>query len=1365
MASTEGVNIVISGDSSQAVNEVEKVSKAIDGVKGTSIRITADSSQAVGEADKVANSVEHINDSHVEITVDSSQAVGEAEKASNAVEHIGNAHINITADSSQAVDEAGKVANAESSINDAHSIITADGSQAVSEAGKVQSALNEIVSKDVKITVDTSQSSEAIQKFLDSARQSYEAYKKSFKSVDEYTQKLENWQVQLKSTLDTLGFDKMPLAVTYWEKPKATFAEFKKNFSELSKAADDFGKKLESGFGTIFKSITAGAMSVAGALSMVTKSALSIGGGFESVMTSVRVISGAEEKDMNELIKKAREMGATLPITAKDAATAMQLLAQRGTQAKDILASVSDVANLAISQGVDMGSAAELLGTAMSSFGLDISEAAKVTAIFNNACNQSPLSINRLMTAMKYAAPAAGSLGISITEAVAAMEAISRSLPSGEMTGTGYAMVLSKIAAKSEVAGVKTKNLDGSLRSVKEIFLDLKEANASYADLNKVFGQRGVKAALALQQFAGSLEENEEKLKNWGSTQAAVDAKAKTFTNTMAALRSAIEEFHIEIFEQIKDQSKEAVSGLTDLTRAFSKWVGETQIAGKSLNAFLQGLGFNIPSGADFERLLKQFDVQAFVDRIKEFGSTLKGIGESIAGMFDKIKAPLSWLIEHLDTFAQISFWGWILGKGLQIPAAILGIASSFTMLASSLKGLLGLKLAGLAGLIATPVGLAVSTVAVGLGAGAYAASKHNAEREELSKALDEEKRYLQEQAKADLTLPVDIQFDFKTGFEKLPESWTKASDKVREEANATVKELQEISRVKLVAAIDYVARKFPELADQIKKLGTISDTTLRQVSNALHGDEAAFEALPEPLKKATEHINALDAGLNKFGIDFYGISQKYREFKQELEKPVKKDEVSVFFGELDTGIKDITESLSGEIERANKFLGGANGQLAVNVSFSQAQKKLEGFVKSVKDKYALPEDIVKASLINRLNDFAKAGNETAKSLADGFSGVGNSLDEFLNNAQEAIKYLEVSPDKFMPALNKMMAGIQKIDPLTGKVTEKFKKAYDALKQWSSVSFGQLENRLQRLRKAYEGGFLSENALKAELNRVMPQIRLQVVKDLEPQREQYRSQYDYQAVVASEFMSRINDMFGDLGMNMMRNMFKGSTGEGIGRSILAQVERDISKSTGDLLSSPSATVKINGLDMFTHGIDSISALPKNISEAVNPYVLKLEQLNSTQSNSVSPVKDYSAEIANIIREIQALGGNIEALRKSTVDNTSAMTQLQGSFASSSRSADTQSTSNDFTALTVAVQSLSVTLSTIQGIQQANSSAFGEVINAVHSVETALKSINAGNNYDIDINQQGFMIEKKSDADMLARSTVSALRSGIGNGVI
>ena len=42
---------------------------------------------------------------------------------------------------------------------------------------------------------------------------------------------------------------------------------------------------------------------------------------------------------------------------------------------------------------------------------------------------------------------------------------------------------------------------------------------------------------------------------------------------------------------------------------------------------------------------------------------------------------------------------------------------------------------------------------------------------------------------------------------------------------------------------------------------------------------------------------------------------------------------------------------LSSEIERANKFLAGSDGKLVAQVSLSQAQKKLEGFVKTAKDK------------------------------------------------------------------------------------------------------------------------------------------------------------------------------------------------------------------------------------------------------------------------------------------------------------------------------------------------------------------------------------------------------------------------------
>lgn len=1584
-------------DGSQAINEAGKVSEAQKNLKDAHINITADSSQALGETEKISDAEKSLNDSHIEITADGSQAVQEAEKVSDATKNVNDTHVEITADGSQAIDEAGRVANAEQNIQGVHSEITANGAQAIGEAGAVQSVLDGVTDKEAKVTVDTSQAESAAgqaKAALDGVTdkevkvtaddsQIEDAKRKFEQFIAEFNGKKVTFTVtagKAQVFKDIYGrlYDIHGNIVSIGRKAGEGFAkEFssaannginsvKEQFNAL--LAMNVGEKISASFGAAFSTITSMLQKVANTISGVMRSALSVGGGFEAQMTTVKVISGATEEELDKLTKKAREMGATLPITAKDAATAMTYLVQRGTSAADTLATVDSVANLAIAQSTNMGEVAELLGTAMSSFSIDIGEAAKVTAVFNNACNQSPLSMQRLMAAFKYAAPAAGSLGISITEAVSAMEAISRVLPSGEMTGTGYAMVLSKIAAKSEIAGVKTHNLDGSLRSVKDIFLDLKKAQASYAELNKVFGQRGVKAALALQQNAEALEEYEARLKNYGTTQGAVDEKAKTFTNTMAALRSAIEEFHIEIFDQIKDKSKETVGGITALARAFSDWVKNTQIAGKALNAFLEGLGFKIPSADDFKKFLDEIDVQAFVDKVKDFGESLRDIGDKILGAVDKIKTPLLWLIEHLDTFTTISFWGWITGKALQVPAAIMGIAFAFKELYATGQLLLGLSWAKLAPLMA--VAPYAAAVVAGLGTLAYSANKMSTAKAELKDALDKEKQYLAEQANADLTLPFDIKFNLKTGFEKLPESWTKASDQVRAEANETVKVIQEQFRGKVAEAVEFVAGKFPEMSAALAELADSNDVIMARISAALHGSEQDFEALPEFYRKVVERINALDLGVDKIGNEFAAISQKYVELKQEIEKPVKVDEGTAFLEDISANIRAITAELPTEIERANKFLNGSEGQLSVQVSLAQAQKKLEAFTKSAAEKYNLPQDIVKSALLERLNELALTGDETAQSLINGFGGVRASLGVFLTNAQEAINYLGASPDKFMPALNSMMKGIQRIDPLTGKVTEQFKKAHDALKQWSNVTFDQLASRIQRLRRAVEGGFVDQSALEAEFKRVLPQLKLQVVNDIQSQREQYRTENDFQAVIASELIARIADLFGDVGINMARDNFNGQTGIEMGRSILAEIERG--------MGNYSDTFTIDGVDQFTQGLGSIASLPQNIADAVSPYVMRLEQLNPIQSGTIqastaSPVqvsatpanpasdfssltvefqklivaidgaksfiegntsalkavsegvlrlvnsagnssqgvsyttvKDYSADIASVVkamqdfstaniqavnlveaairaqqqsislegssytansqehstynqdlssvlaplltelqnihsalnpsmpaesdtltqnldlyavinavnavesaiksqqqtsnseavivqaiasvfapfltrleqsgnlyqsssaamsRDIQALGGNIDALRKSADSNISALTQLQSAINSGSSSGESQNFSAALTPLMGVVQNLLATLNVIQGIQQTNANSVNEVLDAVRSTENALKSMSAGNTYDIDIIQQGFNVASKADADYTARSAISALRSGLGNGGI
>ena len=129
----------------------------------------------------------------------------------------------------------------------------------------------------------------------------------------------------------------------------------------------------------------------------------------------------------------------------------------------------------------------------------------------------------------------------------------------------------------------------------------------------------------------------------------------------------------------------------------------------------------------------------------------------------------------------------------------------------------------------------------------------------------------------------------------------------------------------------------------------------------------------------------------------------------------------------------------------------------------------------------------------------------------------------------------------------------------------------------------------------------------------------------------------------------------------------------------------------------------------------------------------------------------------------SLEQSIASLKSSTDSNVNAITSLQSSLSGVSSGGSGESFSGALVPLVNSVQSLNVAVSAIQNINQANSEALLEVSNAVKAVESVIKSINAGNNYDIDINQQGFIIEKKSDADNVARLTASALRSGLGNG--
>ena len=1097
----------------------------------------------------------------------------------------------------------------------------------------------------------------------------------------------------------------------------------------------EVGKSLEATFGTFFKTITNTLQSVARAVSGVMKTALSIGGGFEAQMTSVKVISGATTEELDALTKKAREMGATLPITAKDAATAMTLLAQRGYDAQKILASVNAVSNLSISQAVDMASAADILGSTITNFAMSVDDADRITAVFNNACNQSALSMSKLIEAMKYVGPAAGAVDMQLTEAVSAMEAIANAGLTGEMTGTGLAMVLSKLAAKSHILGVDTHDLNGSMRSIADIFSELKQKGFSLADAIAAFGQRGSKAALALAKNSASLKANEERLKQWDSTQNAVNEKMKTFTNTLNAFRSASEELHIEIFEQIKNQAKDAVGSIADLTRYFSKWVGETQIAGEALNAFLEGLGFNLPSVANLQSILQNFNVQGFLDNVKSFGNSLKGIADSIVGAFNMIKVPLGFLIEHLGAFATISFWGWISGKALQVPATILGIAASMKQLYSAGKMLLSLSW----GALMNPIGATITAagiLTVVVGSKVIEARKAEQEFNDTIQHIQDEIK----QADDNLKIHIDAG-EFITGFEKLPASFFKASDELRQKTLDNIKALQAEFRDKYAKAVDYVADKFPDLTAQAVQSGidiqNASKDTIQQITNALHGGEDEFKKLSPFLQAVVEQINLLDIYAGKGSEELLNMIQNFRKVQAEAEKMKPQNKVQTFFEDITANLRNVLANLPKYFDEANKFLNGEDIKLAVNVSLDKAKAQLNAFVKDTADKFAIPEDIVKQSTINRLKELADAGNKTAQILLHSWGDLDTSVQDFIDNAKEAITYLSASPKQFMPALNSMLNGIQKIDPVTGKLTDKFKKAHDTLKEWANVTFDKLTARIQKLRKAVEGGFIDSSALENEIERSLPQIRLQVISELEPMKNQFASQSDYLASLASDYVSTVQDLFGDAGTNFLRNIFNGKTGVEIGRSILRDIQQGGTSSQG--------YIKINGVEQSLN--NAVSPLTNEIKLAADNFrgasqaITKtgdsiLSLINSIHTpdafneradeknrfalsmNSASSV-NYSTQFANVLKELASFNSSAKENINAVNSVTEAIKDIQLQPFNENNLAN--AIINGFSPFLTAADNFSANLSNLTGVVEALRKSTEINSGAIHSLQSSMSS--------------------------------------------
>ena len=138
---------------------------------------------------------------------------------------------------------------------------------------------------------------------------------------------------------------------------------------------------------------------------------------FEQQMSTVKAITGATEAQFRTLRLEAQRLGATTRFSASEAAEGMQFLARAGFDVNQVLASINDTLLLAQAGALDLGSAADIASNILTGFRLSAAEAGRVVDVLALASNSANTNVFQLGEAMKFVAPVAAGLGVSLEEA------------------------------------------------------------------------------------------------------------------------------------------------------------------------------------------------------------------------------------------------------------------------------------------------------------------------------------------------------------------------------------------------------------------------------------------------------------------------------------------------------------------------------------------------------------------------------------------------------------------------------------------------------------------------------------------------------------------------------------------------------------------------------------------------------------------------------------------------------------------------------------------------------------------------------------------------------------------------------------
>lgn len=521
---------------------------------------------------------------------------------------------------------------------------------------------------------------ESLKKELDSTNNSLE---NNAKQVNSYQNNLNRAEAQLNNA--TIANNRFSEEIN---RGNSRLAATTQNLNSFGEKASSLGGKLTMGV----------TMPLVG----IGVAAAKVGMDFEAQMSRVQAISGATGEEFEALKNQAIELGQKTAFNSKQAAEGMENLASAGFSTKEIMEAMPGMLDLAASSGEGLAMSSDIAASTLRGFGLAASDAGHVADVLAKNAADTNAAVADTGEAMKYIAPVAHAMGLSLEEVTASIGLMANAGIKGSQAGTTLRAALTRLAKPTKAAsetmqelGFNAFDAKGKMLPLDDIIGRLKNSTEKLTDEQKqqaiatIFGQESMSGMLAL--ISAGPEQLSELTKGLKDSTGAADEMARTMqNNTSSSIEQAmgsLETAGIKLLQVAAPTIRSIAEGVENLANKFSQLSPATQDTILKIAALVAIGG----------------PLLGVIGKVSSGVGTLISVGSKVVGVFSGLGSASTVAASALGTTA-------VAAEGATVATAG----------ATAAAGGLGASLLAVAG----PVALAVAGIAA-VGYAGYKVAQH----------------------------------------------------------------------------------------------------------------------------------------------------------------------------------------------------------------------------------------------------------------------------------------------------------------------------------------------------------------------------------------------------------------------------------------------------------------------------------------------------------------------------------------------------------------------------------------------------------------------------------------------------------------